>query len=197
MTSESDSQPSPAEPVDARVVRTRRDVLAATIEELVDSGWVGVTHARVAGRAGYSKATLYAHWPDRLSLVRDAFAGFEQMPHHERTGDLRTDLIGELTSFRAAMTEHRLDRALAVLAERAGPVPELAEVRNAFVEDGERPLRRALEPVLSGDRLEAVTAMLCGAIVHPVLLRGHNPTDDEITTVVDVILQGLTETRRR
>lgn len=183
------------EPVDARVVRTRRDVLAATIEELVEGGWDGVTHARVARRAGYSKATLYAHWPDRLALVRDAFASFGQMPHHESTGDLRGDLIGELTSFRSAMIEHRLDRALAVLAERAGPVPELTEVRDAFVEEGERPMRRALETVLTGPRLDAVTAMLCGAVVHPVLLHGHSPTDEELEVVVDVILRGLPETR--
>lgn len=184
------------EPVDARVVRTRRDVLAATIEELIETGWDGVTHARVAARAGYAKATLYAHWPDRLTLVRDAFTRFGDMPHHEPTGDLRADLIGELTSFGAAMTEHRLDRALAVLAERAGPVPELLELRNAFVKDGERPMRRTLEAVLGGTRLEAVTAMLCGAIIHPVLLRGHNPTEEEITTVVDILLEGLPEARQ-
>jgi len=189
------AEPVLEEPVDARVVRTRRDVLAATIEELVEGGWDSVTHARVARRAGYSKATLYAHWPDRLALVRDAFASFGQMPHHESTGDLRGDLIGELTSFRSAMIEHRLDRALAVLAERAGPVPELTEVRNAFVEDGERPMRRALETVLTGPRLDAVTAMLCGAVVHPVLLHGHSPTDEELEVVVDVILRGLPETR--
>jgi len=195
MTTTPGSEPAGQEPVDARVVRTRRDVLAATIEELVEGGWDGVTHARVASRAGYSKATIYAHWPDRLALVRDAFASFGDMPHHTPTGDLRTDLVGELTSFRSAMTEHRLDRALAVLAERAGPVPELIEVRNTFVEDGERPMRRTLAPVLSGSRLEAVSAMLCGAIVHPVLLRGHSPSDEEIGTVVDVILQGLLTAR--
>jgi len=195
MTTTPGSEPVLEEPVDARVVRTRRDVLAATIEELVEAGWDGVTHARVARRAGYSKATLYAHWPDRLALVRDAFASFGQMPHHESTGDLRGDLIGELTSFRSAMIEHRLDRALAVLAERAGPVPELTEVRDAFVEEGERPMRRALESVLTGPRLDAVIAMLCGAVVHPVLLHGHSPTDEELEVVVDVILRGLPETR--
>ena len=195
MTTTPGSEPVLEEPVDARVVRTRRDVLAATIEELVEAGWDGVTHARVARRAGYSKATLYAHWPDRLALVRDAFASFGQMPHHESTGDLRGDLIGELTSFRSAMIEHRLDRALAVLAERAGPVPELTEVRDAFVDEGERPMRRALETVLTGPRLDAVTAMLCGAVVHPVLLHGHSPTDEELEVVVDVILRGLPETR--
>jgi len=183
------------EAVDARIVRTRRDVLGATIDELVDGGWDAVTHARVARRAGYSKATLYAHWPDRLALVREAFATFGRMPHHEATGDLRGDLVGELVSFRSAMTEHRLDRALAVLAERAGPTPELDEVRAAFVGDGERPMRQILGGLLSGARLEAVTAMLCGSIVHPVLLRGTTPSDEEITTAVDVVLAGLAEAR--
>lgn len=177
--------------VDPRVVRTRRDVLDATVAELVDGGWEAVTHARVAHRAGYSRATVYAHWPDRLSLAREAFAVFGQMPHHQPTGHLRTDLEGELISFRDAMREHRLDRALAVLAERTGPVPALAEVRRAFVEDGERPLREMLRGHLDGPRLEAVTAMLCGVVVHPALLRGAPPGDEEIAAAVDVVLAGL------
>lgn len=52
MTTAPGPEPPPAEAMDARVVRTRRDVLAATIDELVEGGWDGVTHARVAGRAG-------------------------------------------------------------------------------------------------------------------------------------------------
>lgn len=181
----------PTETVDPRVVRTRRDVLDATVAELVEGGWDAVTHARVAARAGYAKATLYAHWPDRLALVRDAFAAFGGMPHHEPTGELRADLVGELTSFRAAMVEHRLDRALVVLAERSGPVPELVEVRDRFVDDGERPMRRLLAGRLAEPALGAVTGMLCGAVVHPVLLRGHVPSDEELALVVDVVLAGL------
>jgi hypothetical protein len=89
------------------------------------------------------------------------------------------------------MVEHRLDRALVVLAERTGPVPELAGVRDAFVDDGERPMRELLAGVLSGPALGAVTGMLCGAVVHPVLLRGHVPTDRELGVVVDVVMAGL------
>lgn len=187
---------SPPDATDPRVLRTRRDVLDATIEELVQGGWDAVTHARVAARAGYAKATLYAHWPDRLALVRDAFAAFGGMPHHSPTGDLRHDLLGELVSFRSAMVEHRLDRALVVLAERSGPVPGLVGVRDAFVEDGERPMRGLLADVLVEPALGAVTAMLCGAVVHPVLMRGHVPSDDELATVVDVVMAGLPAARR-
>lgn len=191
MTPPEGPPPQQTDAVDPRVVRTRRDVLDATIEELVEGGWDAVTHARVAARAGYAKATLYAHWPDRLALVRDAFTAFGGMPHHEPTGDLRADLVGELASFRTAMVEHRLDRALVVLAERSGPVPELVAVRDAFVEDGERPMRRLLVGTLEEPALGAVTAMLCGAVVHPVLLRGHVPSDEELAVVVDLVMTGL------
>jgi hypothetical protein len=45
--------------------------------------------------------------------------------------------------------------------------------------------------VLDEPALGAVTAMLCGAVVHPVLLRGHVPSDDELSVVVDVVMAGL------
>ena len=36
-----------------------------------------------------------------------------------------------------------------------------------------------------------MTAMLCGAVVHPVLMRGHVPSDGELAVVVDVVMAGL------
>lgn len=51
------------------------DVLGAATEELVGISSGPVTPARVAQRAGYAKATLHAHRPDRLALVRDASVG--------------------------------------------------------------------------------------------------------------------------
>lgn len=177
--------------VDARIVRTRNDVLRAAIDVLVREGWEAVTQPHVARVAGYSKATVYAHWPDRVALLTDAFSHFGEMPHHEPTGDLRTDLIGELVSFRSAMVEHRLDRALVVLAERASVGQEVTAIRDAFVEDGERPLRLLLAPVLEGDALDAAVLMLCGAVLHGVLMHGHPPGDEVIALSVDTVLAAL------
>jgi AcrR family transcriptional regulator len=176
------------DPVDARVVRTRNDVLTAAVELVIAEGLDAVTQPNVARRAGYSKATVYAHWPDRLDLVRDTFARLGEMPHHRPTGDLRADLIGELHSFRRAMDEHRLDRVLSVLAERSTAVPELAPVRDRFVADGERPIRTLLAPHLRGARLDAAVLMLCGAVVHAVLMRGSRPSDTMIERSVDAVI---------
>ena len=48
---------------DARIVRTRADVDRTALAILVEEGLEALTHARVAERAGYSKTTLYRHWP--------------------------------------------------------------------------------------------------------------------------------------
>ena len=101
---------------------------------------------RLAQVAGYSRVTLYKHWPTRADILRDAFGGLREAHHHTPTGDVRTDLIGELTTFRTVIEQRRIDRALAALAELAASHPELADVRDEVVSAGERVL-----PGASGD----------------------------------------------
>ena len=177
--------------VDARVVRTRTDVLRAALKVLLDEGPGAVTHAHVAQVAGYSKATLYTHWPSRTDLIRDAFQQLRDVPHHVPTGDLRSDLIKELMSFRSAMEEYRLDVALATLASLTSSIPDLADLRDDVVGDGERVVRELLATVLDGPDLEATTLMLCGTLIHSALMHGHVPQDEVIETVVEVALRGV------
>jgi len=190
--------PKDSSHVDPRVTRTRHDVLDATVALLIDRGWDAVTQASVAKRAGYSRATVYAHWPERVDLLADALARYGAMPHHRMTGDLRADLIGELISFRAAFIEYRLDRAMAILVERASASAQFVPIRDAFVADGERPLRELLTRVLGAAkthaeiaRHEAALVTLSGAITHAVLLQGRPPDDETIAAVVDIVLRGL------
>ena len=176
---------------DPRVVRTRNDVLQAALHVLLDEGSEAVTHQHVAQVAGYSKATVYAHWRTRIDLLRGAFTHLVDVRHHEPTGDLRTDLVQELISFRTAMEEHRLDRALGVLVDLTASHPELVDVRERLVTEGERTVRQLLAPVLHGAELEAATLMLCGAVLHSAMLHGRLPADDLIEASVDLTLHGL------
>lgn len=184
---------APRASVDPRVTRTRNDVLAATLTVLIEDGWDAVTQPNVARAAGYAKGTVYAHWPERIDLLRDAFERYGQgeMPHHVPTGELRRDLIGELVSFRTAFTDYRLDRALAILAERSSAMPEMAVIRDAFIEEGERPIRALLGTSAKDAELESATLMLCGMVIDAVLLHGTPPTDAVIEAGVDQVLRGL------
>jgi AcrR family transcriptional regulator len=176
---------------DPRVIRTRKDVLAAAMNILISDGWGAVTHARVAKQSGYSRATIYAHWPRPLDLISDAFRQFQEIPHHEKSGDPKTDLRGEVMSFSRAMVEHRLDRVLASLVEHAQTTPEVVEIRQSFVAAGEAPMRETLPSLASGSEREAVVLMLCGMVSHSVLMHGKPPSKAAVNSAVDIVLRGL------
>lgn len=174
--------------LDARVVRTRKDVLGAALQVLHKDGADALTHARLAELAGCSKVTVYKHWPSRSDIMRDAFQHLDDLPHSSPTGELRTDLIAEMTVFRDLMRDRALDRGLAVLADAAMQSPELAAVRDDIVSAGERVMRDLLASRFAGARLEAAAQMLIGATINSALLHGRIPHDDAIAAAVDLIL---------
>lgn len=174
---------------DARVARTRADVARAALDVLVNEGSDAVTHARVAEVAGYSKTTLYSHWPARFDLIVLALDGIGDMPHHPPTGELRADLIGELQVFRQVVIDMRLDRLLAGMAQWAS-VDEIGQLRDKINTSGQRPLRTMLEESFTGSGLEAAVSMLSGVVACPSLMFGTLPDDDTIAAAVDIVLAG-------
>lgn len=188
---------SPDRGVDARIVRTRSDVLDVALRLVVTDGLDAVTHANLAAEAGYSKATLYKHWPTRTALLRDAFRQLDDVPHATPTGDLRADLVRELTAFRDGMRRYRLDRALAVLAEQAMFYPELAVLREELVVNGDRFVHELLATRFSGHELTAATRMLSGAFFYAALMYGEIVDDEAIATTVDLLLRAAPEPQPR
>ncbi|MSW83084.1 MAG: TetR family transcriptional regulator [Actinobacteria bacterium] len=173
---------------DARVLRTRSEVARTALAVLTEEGSDALTHARVAEIAGFSKTTLYAHWPSRLDLAAAALDILGELPSRERTGDLRTDLVDQLTSFRQGVTDHRLDRVLAAMAQWA-TIEAMNEVRERINTEGQRPLRAILEGAFHGARLEAIVSMLSGVVACPALMFGTVPDDDVIAAAVDIVLK--------
>ena len=180
-----------SQPLDARVVRTRADILRSALGVLTEEGLDAVTHHRLAEASGYSRATIYKHWPTRTALFVDAFSFRPPGAHSVPTGDLRADLVAELTMFRRGMERQRLDRALAALATLAMSVPEMADVRDRLVAEGERVLLELLTPVVQGPRLEGAMRMLSGSVLQSALLHGQLPSDEVIASTVDILLNGL------
>ena len=181
---------------DARVARTRADVARAALEVLTTEGSDAVTHARVAELAGYSKTTLYAHWPGRLDLIAMAIETLGDMPHHELTGDLRADVIAELQVFRNAIDELRLDRILAGMAQWAS-VEQMAQIRDKVNTDGQHQMYAMLGDRFTGPALEAAVQMLTGVVACPALMYGRLASDDVIEAAVDIVLDGGHEDSRR
>jgi len=179
---------------DARVSRTRADVARAALEVLTTDGSDAVTHARVAEVAGYSKTTLYTHWPARVDLIAMAIESLGDMPHHERTGVLRDDLIGELKVFRAGVLDMRLDRVLSGMAEWASE-EQMARIRQKVNTDGQHQMYEMLGELFSGPGLDAAVSMLTGVVACPAIMFGNVPDDAVIEAAVDVVLNGHERSR--
>jgi AcrR family transcriptional regulator len=176
---------------DARVLRTRADVARAALEVLTNEGSEAVTHARVAELAGYSKTTLYTHWPARIDLISIAIESLGAMPHHQRTGDLRADLIAELQVFRRGVVEIRLDRVLTGMAEWAS-MEQMRNIRDKVNTDGQHQMYEMLGEIYSGDELHAAVSMLTGVVACPTLMFGTLPEDTVIEAAVDIVLKSTT-----
>lgn len=177
---------------DARVARTRADVARAALGVLTDEGSDAVTHARVAELAGYSKTTLYTHWPSRVDLVALALDALGDLPHFERTGDLRSDIIGELWTFRGGITDMRLDRILTGMAQWAS-FDEMREIRDKINNSGQGQMRAMLGEFLDGAELEAALSMLTGVVACPSIMFGTVPDDDVINAAVDIVLRSTAQ----
>ncbi len=184
---------------DARIVRTRADIARTAFNVLVEEGAEALTHARVAERAGYSKTTLYKHWPARSDLAATALEALRDFKHHQPTGDIRADLVGELTTFRQGMLDLRLDLVLSAMAQWA-TLDIMQRVRTEINAEGQRPIRVILEQEFDGAELEAAISMLSGVVACPSLMFGTVPGDDVIEAAVDMVLRGPRRTggaRRR
>ncbi|MBE1875552.1 TetR/AcrR family transcriptional regulator [Myceligenerans pegani] len=175
--------------VDPRIVRTRRDVVDATTALLRAEGWGGVTHAEVARRAGYSKATVYAHWPTRLDLIEASVGQIcSTSQHPEPTGDLRADLIAELTGLAEALTEGQLARIFGGILERAGSDPGVDEVRRQLVAEGSGPMAAILAAHLPPDAVDAALALLNGGVLFRIGFQALPADRAFITDLVDRVL---------
>jgi AcrR family transcriptional regulator len=172
---------------DARVARTRADVARAALEVLTEEGSEAVTHARVAEIARYSKTTLYTHWPSRIDLITMAIEALGEMPHHQRTGELRADVIAELKVFRQGILDLRLDRVVASMAQWASD-EQMRQVRDKVNTDGQHQMYAMLGEVFSGAALDAAVSMLTGVVACPSLMFGTLPDDDIIAAAVDIVL---------
>ena len=172
---------------DARVARTRADVARAALEVLTEEGSEAVTHARVAEIARYSKTTLYTHWPSRIDLITMAIEALGEMPHHQRTGELRADVIAELKVFRKGILDLRLDRVVASMAQWASD-EQMRQVRDKVNTDGQHQMYAMLGEVFTGSALDAAVSMLTGVVACPSLMFGTLPDDDIIAAAVDIVL---------
>lgn len=193
------------EPAPARRGRGRRpaaevraQVLAAAGRLLLDEGLSAVTFDRVAREAGSSKVTLYKWWPSPGALAAEAyFAQSAQVLTLPDTGDIRADLVTQLTAFVRWLVR---DDAATPVSQLVGAAQTDPDVASAWAEEYARPRRDLARDrlQLAQERgqlrpdadLDVIVDQLWGACYHRLLIL-KVPFDETIVpALVDQALFG-------
>lgn len=147
-----------------RSARVRDAVREATLAELTQHGYQGLTVDNVANRSGVHKTTVYRRWGSAEGLIADALdlAATEPWPIPD-TGTLTEDLRGVTALVHSGFTD-----------------PELGPVSTAFI-------TAAMQNTVAADALHAFFAARheqSAEVVRRAVARGELPANVDVAEVI-------------
>lgn len=185
-----------------RSVEADTAILSATRALLAERGWADLTIAEVAARAGVAKTTLYRRWPGKADLVVDAMA--ELFSHLEVVdrGSMLQDALATVGQYVKLLQLPETQAALLALAAEADRDASLREkVRGQVTDPQRRLVYEAWERACARGEVEGETDvdlifdMICGTLVHRILIKGEPVDEGYLTRLVSVLLSGLAQLR--
>ena len=171
------------------------EILAATIELLLEVGYDRLTMDAVAKQARASKATLYRRWESKPRLVVEALARAKSSPQvqEQDTGSLRGDLVATFCGHEglgqvgtevlgSVVTALATDPDFAAEFREAFIAPKVAVTRGIYERARER------GEIAACVDLDIVGPALAGILMHRLFVLGL-PTDEAtVRKVIDHVI---------
>jgi AcrR family transcriptional regulator len=178
-------------------------MLDATNEILGELGFVDLTIEGVAARAGVGKTTIYRRWPDKASLVMDAFfAENSAKTSFPDTGSTREDIRRQIRALikvfnspagrtiAALIAGGQVDHGLAEAFRKRWIEPHRSEARQVI----KRGVRRGeIRPEID---LEALLDALYGPLYFRLLTNYAPLTPAYADRLVELVMSGLVNSKR-
>jgi AcrR family transcriptional regulator len=166
VTEQTAARTGPGRPRDPQL---DEQVLAATLELLVEQGYQATTIQGVARRAGVVTTSIYRRWPSKTHLVEDAIFALDTDAAPAPTGDLHADLLAWTRLFFAAATHPAARSAIPGLLSA---YHDDHDSYRRLLGRGEQPTRRALTETLAAAAARGQAAPDCDADTIFEFLRG-------------------------
>ena len=182
-----------------RSEKSRRAIVTATRELLLERGFDGLTIEAVAARAGVGKQTIYRWWPSRPALVADVMLEDADtiLASVNHTDDLSADLVGWVGKLAASLTTTRGSAMLRTLTVACMEHEETAvKLRAGFSAPLHDSVRtRLLAGGIDSPTAESAADAIVGGVVYPILsgARPYLRRRAELTT--RIIVEALTRSR--
>ena len=179
-------------PFDPRAERSRSAILSAAAQIIGEEGYSGVTHQRVAERAGVGRATVYRHWAQLDDLLFDAIATLDAPIFRPGDGEsLREWLEAELSYAGAMFASPTTQHLIAVLVDRGASDAALAALRTEIGSRADDRLRCRLAKARTvGESSQTpdatdLAALLLGPLLFRALMQPQAVDDAFIASVID------------
>ncbi len=175
----------------------RDGVLAAAVNELLNTGLDGVTIASVAESAGVHVTSVYRRWKTKEQLITDALLNhIDPAVEVPDTGDLRRDLI-ELTSNLHESLSSPQSKAMLRLASMPLEIDRLEEARRRVLDARMDAMGVVLDRAAERGEIDAAIdrrlalEFLHAPIYTRVLLTRDQVDEAYIGGLVDLLLDGV------
>jgi AcrR family transcriptional regulator len=176
---------------DPRVARSRRAILDAAVELLVEHGFAGATVEAIAARSGAAKTTIYRQWADKHAVLRAAVESIVPPAAPSDTGSLRGDLVAFAHDLDGILHTPPTSALIPGLIDAAERDPGLAAVLADFTAQRRKPVHEAVARAVGrGEikRTEFVADLFLGPLFYRRLLSREPLEDAFIERVVDAAL---------
>ena len=172
-----------------------RALYEATLAELADVGYGGLTMEGIAARARTGKAALYRRWCSKHDLVHAALVfALPPLPELRSGRSARENLLTMLTSHRDMLAGKTTFPGIDVIQQ----LLHEPEMRTIFADAVVRPRLKIVESILQaavddGDldpaTITPLTARVGAALINQhFLLTGEPPNRRELALVVDTVI---------
>lgn len=190
---------SQADPPRRRSEKSRRAIVTATRELLLERGFDGLSIEAVAARAGVGKQTIYRWWPSRPALVADVMLedADKILASVRHTGDLAADLVEWVGKLAVSLTTVRGSAMLRTLTAAGMEHEDTAvKLRAGF----SKPLHDSVRSRLLADGVDESTAesaadAIVGGVVYPILSGVQRYSRQRAERTTRIIVTALTTAR--
>jgi AcrR family transcriptional regulator len=173
-------------------------ILDATVDELIERGFIAASMESISARAGIAKTTLYRRWSNTADLALAAMRTFEEVVDDPPQGSVRDQLLWLLEGMWRKWSNPRYAAMMRSVAADGSSRPETyrrarerligphIQVMNAVIARG------VDDGTIRADAdIEWVRQMLVSPIMATALTLRDPVTRDQLVLTVDTVLGGL------
>ena len=187
-----------AMPEDPRTTRSREAIFAAVLAILEEDGPGGITHLRVAERAGVGRATVYRHWPQPAYLLQEVVNQIP-VPFLDQPGEtFRARLRASLVRTRDDFAQPIMQTMIASMIDKSMHDEAANEVRQMKVGTVRARLQEGLTDAVACGELVGepdageLVARLIGPIFFRLLMQQEAVSDAFLDRLIDETLAPYT-----